>query len=112
MKKIMHVTFVFSLLLASTVYAMHFNKNIVEKKVSGQGEVMDRQKNKIYLNKATVESLKQLKGIGSKRAKDIVTFRNSHGLFQAIDDLILVKGVNKKFIKRLIKKNESYEILL
>jgi competence protein ComEA len=102
----------FSLMLASTVYAMHFNKNIIEKKALGQGEVMSRQENKIYLNKATVESLKQLKGIGSKRAKDIVTFRNAHGLFQTIDDLVLVKGFNKKFIQRLIKKNESYEILV
>jgi len=112
MKKTIQMTLVLSLVLMSTVYAMQFNKNKVLKKSSEYNEVIIKQKNKISLNKASVSSLKQLKGIGSKRAKDIIAFRNSQGSFQKIDDLALVKGFNKKFIQRLIKKNEAYEILV
>ena len=108
----MQMAFVFSLMLVNTVYAIHFNKNKIVKKTSTQDKIVIKQKNKIDLNKATVKSLQQLKGIGVKRAKDIITFRNSHGFFQKIDDLALIKGFNKKFIKRLIKKNDTYEIVV
>lgn len=56
---------------------------------------------KINLNKADAKALaKAMKGIGAKRAQAIVSYRDAHGAFKSIDDLSVVKGVGKSFVKR------------
>lgn len=45
---------------------------------------------------------KKLKGIGKKKAKAIVKYREKYGNFESVDDLAKVKGINKKLIKRNI----------
>ena len=60
---------------------------------------------KININKATVEELVQIKGIGQKYAERIVAFRDKNGPFNKIEDIMNVKGIGpKKFesIKDLI----------
>ena len=60
---------------------------------------------KVNINKATIEELVQLKGIGQKYAKRIVDFRDKNGPFKNIEDIMNVKGIGpKKFelIKNLI----------
>ena len=112
MKQISKVIFILILIMVNTVYAMHFNKNELTHHLKTPPKTLIQEKTKIFLNKATVKTLKQLKGIGSKRAKNIVAFRNAHGPFQQVNDLTKIKGFNKKFIQRLIKKNKSYKILV
>lgn len=57
--------------------------------------------NMINLNKVDAISLaKSVKGIGPTRAKAIVAYRESHGRFKSIDDLLKVKGIGKGFMKR------------
>jgi competence protein ComEA len=51
---------------------------------------------KINLNKATVEELVQLKGIGQKYAERIVEFREKNGPFTKTEDLMNVKGIGLK----------------
>lgn len=51
---------------------------------------------KIDLNKATVQELVQLKGIGKKYAERIIEYRDSHGKFEKIEDLMKVKGIGQK----------------
>lgn len=60
---------------------------------------------KVNINKATVEELVQIKGIGQKYAERIIEFRNKNGPFNKIEDIMNVKGIGpKKFelIKDLI----------
>ena len=60
---------------------------------------------KININKATVEELVQIKGIGQKYAERIISFRDKNGPFNKIEDIMNVKGIGpKKFelIKDLI----------
>lgn len=47
----------------------------------------------ININTAGPEELVKLPGIGESRAKDIIAFRNEHGAFQKIEDIMLVKGI-------------------
>lgn len=47
---------------------------------------------------------KALKGIGIKKAKAIVAYREKNGKFKTVDDLAKVKGIGKKTIA-MNKKN-------
>jgi competence protein ComEA len=57
----------------------------------------------IDMNKASVEELKTLNGIGAKKAEAIVHYRTEHKCFKNKDDLLNVKGIGKK----LLEKNEG-----
>ena len=46
------------------------------------------------LNQATDSQLQLLPGIGPKRARQIVEYRNAHGPFRSVDDLKKVKGLS------------------
>jgi len=55
---------------------------------------------KIDLNRAAVEDLAALPGVGTKMAERIVQDRMENGPFQKLKDLMRVKGVKeKKFIQ-------------
>ncbi|MFB5189988.1 ComEA family DNA-binding protein [Alicyclobacillus fastidiosus] len=51
---------------------------------------------KIDLNTADEATLETLPGVGPKRAEDIVAYRQSHGPFHSVSDLLQVKGVGPK----------------
>jgi competence protein ComEA len=53
----------------------------------------------VNINKAGIESLVLLKGIGEKKAKAIIAYRESHGEFSSVDDLLNVKGIGQQMIK-------------
>jgi competence ComEA-like helix-hairpin-helix protein len=55
----------------------------------------------IDINRATVEDLKTLPGIGEKTAQKIVNKRDSLGRFKAIEDLMLVQGIGPKTVERI-----------
>lgn len=55
---------------------------------------------KINLNKATVEELVQLKGIGQKYAERIVEFREKNGPFKKTEDLMNVPGIGSKILEK------------
>lgn len=55
----------------------------------------------IDLNSADAKTLdRALVGIGPVKAEAIIAYRQEHGLFKSINDLIKVKGINKKLINR------------
>ena len=51
------------------------------------------------LNQATQEQLESLPGIGPGKAADIIAYRESHGLFSSLDDLLLVDGIGSKTLE-------------
>jgi len=59
---------------------------------AGQANAADR----INLNSASVEQLQTLSGIGAQTAAAIAAYRDEHGLFATVDDLIRVKGIGQK----------------
>jgi len=53
------------------------------------------------INKATVEQLQTIKGIGPKTAAAIVDYRNAHGAFKSVDALTAVKGIGSRKLERI-----------
>ena len=59
---------------------------------------------KVSINNASQEELMTLPGIGESKAKDIIEYRNTNGLFNSIEDLLKVKGIGESIFDK-IKEN-------
>jgi competence protein ComEA len=55
----------------------------------------------LNINTASKEELTALKGVGDKRAQDIIDYRTKNGPFKSIDDLEKVPGIGPGFVKRI-----------
>ncbi len=55
----------------------------------------------VDLNKASVEALTTIPGIGKVTAERIVEWRESNGPFRRIEDLMKVKGIGDKTFDKL-----------
>ncbi len=59
------------------------------------------QSTAINLNTADAETLtRELKGIGAAKAKAIVAYREAHGPFSSVDDLLEVKGIGAATLEK------------
>ena len=56
---------------------------------------------RINVNMADVYDLQRLPGIGEKRARDIIAWREEHGPFQAADELTSVSGIGPGILEGL-----------
>lgn len=61
----------------------------------------DPQSNKIRINHATQEEIEQLSGIGPSKAKAIIEYREEHGTFQSVEDLLHVSGIGEKTLENI-----------
>ena len=55
----------------------------------------------IDINAADAYDLQRLPGIGEKRARDIVAWREEHGPFQNVDGLTEVSGIGPGILENL-----------
>jgi len=56
---------------------------------------------KLSINKASIEQLTQLPGIGESKAKAIVEHRTKQGSFKSLEQLKEVKGIGDKLFAKL-----------
>ena len=61
---------------------------------------------KVNINTADADALGKVKGIGAKKAKEIVDYRTKNGNFKAVEDLKNVKGkgMNDKWFDKIKDK--------
>lgn len=68
-----------------------------EVSVSGTADADD----KVNLNTATKEQLMTLSGIGEAKALAIISYRESHGSFQKIEELMQVEGIKNGVFQKV-----------
>ncbi|ASA95403.1 MULTISPECIES: helix-hairpin-helix domain-containing protein [Anoxybacillus] len=56
---------------------------------------------KININTATIEQLQTLQGIGPAKAAAIIAYREEHGSFQKVEDLLNVSGIGSKSLEKI-----------
>lgn len=61
-------------------------------------------KGMININKATVEELMTIPGIGQAKAQSIVDYRNENGKFKSVDELTNITGIGAKTLEKLRDK--------
>ena len=55
----------------------------------------------VNINTATKEELTTLKGVGDKRAQEIIDYRKKNGNFKSVDDLQKVPGIGPGLMKQI-----------
>jgi competence protein ComEA len=58
-------------------------------------------KQPIDLNRASAEELSTIPGIGKTLAQRIVDFRDEHGPFSRVEDVMKVKGIGEKSFQKI-----------
>tara|TARA_B100000886_G_C20335992_1_gene454519 strand:- start:677 stop:949 length:273 start_codon:yes stop_codon:yes gene_type:complete len=61
----------------------------------------------VNINQASVNILMTLHGLAEKKAEAIVAYREAHGEFSSVDDLVVVKGIGKKLLEKLKANNPN-----
>ena len=57
--------------------------------------------NPVNLNTADAETLqRELNGVGAVKAQAIVSYRDTHGEFASVDELLEVKGIGESLLER------------
>jgi competence protein ComEA len=59
------------------------------------------EKQKIDINTASLEEIEQLQGIGPTKAAAIIAYREEHGPFRKIEDLLNVAGIGEKSLEKM-----------
>lgn len=65
------------------------------------GSLESAQGDKLNINTASKEELMTLKGIGQARAQDIIRYRDDHGSFQAIEEIMNVSGIKENAFNKI-----------
>jgi comEA protein len=69
--------------------------------LQNQGKAAKPLSMAIDINKATVNDLQKLPGIGPGLAKQIVAYREKNGPFRRVEDLMVIKGIGLKKWKEI-----------
>ncbi len=55
----------------------------------------------VNINTADAETLASLEGIGAAKAQAIIQYREQHGAFTSVEQLVEVKGIGEKTLEML-----------
>jgi len=69
--------------------------------LQSQGKAAKPRAEAIDINKATANDLQKLPGIGPSLATQIVAYREKHGPFRRVEDLMVIRGIGFKKWKQI-----------
>ncbi|WIG40981.1 helix-hairpin-helix domain-containing protein [Bacillus toyonensis] len=77
------------------LYVPNKNEQVQDLATSSKGE------GKVQINAASKEQLEKITGIGSRKAESILKYREEHGPFQKIEDLLNIDGIGVKSLEKI-----------
>ncbi|CYV14540.1 ComEA family DNA-binding protein [Streptococcus suis] len=77
------------------------NVSVVSNTTASSAMSQEGNESKVNLNTATEADLQTISGIGSKRAADIIAYREANGGFKSVDDLNNVSGIGDKTMESI-----------
>ncbi|EEL38583.1 Competence protein ComEA helix-hairpin-helix repeat protein [Bacillus toyonensis] len=77
------------------LYVSNKNEQVQDLATSSKGE------GKVQINAASKEQLEKITGIGSRKAESILKYREEHGPFQKIEDLLKIDGIGVKSLEKI-----------
>jgi len=77
------------------------NQPMTVQATSVPASVSVKAPSKVDLNRAGVDELTRLPGVGPVLAQRMVEWRKAHGRYRSVDDLQEVKGIGKKRMEQL-----------
>lgn len=83
--------------LAMTLHGQAFAESGVPARQSQEPEARET----VELNTATAEELRTLPRVGERTAERIIEYREEHGGFEKIEDLMNVRGIGERTFLRL-----------
>ncbi len=66
-----------------------------------EGAAVSKGEEKVRINAASKEQLEKITGIGSRKAESILKYREEHGPFQKIEDLLEIDGIGVKSLEKI-----------
>ncbi|WP_439874129.1 helix-hairpin-helix domain-containing protein [Bacillus mycoides] len=66
-----------------------------------EGTASSKKEGKVQINTASKEQLEKITGIGSRKAESILKYREEHGPFQKIEDLLEIDGIGTKSLEKI-----------
>ena len=70
----------------------------MEKKLQEEDPILD---DRVDINRAGKEELMTLTGVGETRAQAILAYRETHGSFSSVEELMQVEGIKEKTYEKL-----------
>lgn len=69
--------------------------------LAGEPSAAGKQPAPVSVNDASTHELESVLGVGPALAERIVRYREAHGPFKTLDDLLFVEGIGEAKLKRL-----------
>ncbi|PFB68975.1 competence protein ComE [Bacillus sp. SH7-1] len=66
-----------------------------------EGAAVSKEEGKVQINAASKGQLEKITGIGSRKAESILKYREEHGPFQKIEDLLEIDGIGVKSLEKI-----------
>ena len=92
-----------AVLAVSLIYTVvnYFRREGVLITYSHASSVESAEQRPININTATAKQLMSLDGIGEVRAKAIIDYREEHGRFESVDEILNVKGFGEVLLESI-----------
>ena len=83
------------------IFILAKGENETNKVFESQNNINSTVNNKISINKAELNDLMKIKGLGKVKAQNIIDYRKTYGLFKSLEDIKKVSGIGDSTYEKI-----------
>lgn len=101
-KLVMSISLSAAVLIAAVYVLSHDETALRERAFEVYAEIKKPPEPQIFnINSASERALQKVSGVGEITARNIVEYRNSHGNFNSVDELLNVRGIGQSTLEKI-----------